>query len=406
MSVDIARVLRDEAIETHFQPICMIRERHTFGYESLARGLSSDGELITPYCLFEAAREQHLLLELDRLCRKKAFEAFSRCASNGERPLLFLNIETSLFDWDIVGSGQLCACAAACGIEPSKLVIEIVESRAKDSTALEQFVRIHREAGFLIALDDVGSGHSNLDRIGWLRPDFIKIDRSLIHGMPGDYYRRAVFKSLADMAHRVGALVVAEGIENMDEALLSLELGAEILQGYHLARPDADRVAAREIANEMSQRIATMFRGHMIRSIMARKEEHQSFSETVECIISMLREADEGAFEEVLEQCAQSFNNLECLYILDAKSGIQVTETIFDSALGPARPTLFRPAQKNADHSMKEYFFPLQSGLNRYVTEPYISMATGNRCVTVSQPFDSQYGRNLILCVDLLPAVL
>ena len=70
-----------------------------------------------------------------------------------------------------------------------------------------------------------------------MRPDVIKIDRSLITGVDGDFYKQETFKSLVSLRRRIGALVVAEGIETEAEAVTALELGADLLQGFFLGRP-------------------------------------------------------------------------------------------------------------------------------------------------------------------------
>ncbi len=70
-----------------------------------------------------------------------------------------------------------------CGVSPNNVIIEIIESRCEDEDALLEFVRFYRKKNFLIALDDVGAGFSNLDRIPLIKPDVIKLDRSLISGV-------------------------------------------------------------------------------------------------------------------------------------------------------------------------------------------------------------------------------
>ena len=76
-----------------------------------------------------------------------------------------------------------------------------------------------RRLGFLLALDDVGIGHTNLARIPRLEPDILKIDRVLVHGMSVNYHRREVFRSLLLLAHQIGALAIAEGVEDETDVL-------------------------------------------------------------------------------------------------------------------------------------------------------------------------------------------
>src|SRR5215204_1586863 len=78
---------------------------------------------------------------------------------------------------------------------------------------------------------------SNLNRIPLIKPDILKVDRRLISNIDADYYKQETFKSLVGVSRRIGALIVAEGVESESEAIISLELGADLLQGYFLSRP-------------------------------------------------------------------------------------------------------------------------------------------------------------------------
>ena len=132
-----------------------------------------------------------------------------------------------------------------------------------------------------MVLDDVGAGHSNLDRIPLFRPDVIKIDRSLITGVDGDFYKQETFKSLVSLSRRIGALVVAEGIETEAEAVTALELGADLLQGFFLGRPSAAATfdnGGFERAAESVEPLARAFKGHMVGQINARKTEYRRFN--------------------------------------------------------------------------------------------------------------------------------
>jgi len=92
--------------------------------------------------------------------------------------------------------------------------------------------------GFSVALDDVGTGHSNLERIARIKPDIIKIDRCLIHDLDQERYRYIVVRSLRNLAQSIGALVLAEGLETEGEALAALDLDINLHQGYYYAKPE------------------------------------------------------------------------------------------------------------------------------------------------------------------------
>jgi hypothetical protein len=91
----------------------------------------------------------------------------------------------------------------------------------------------------------------------------------------------------------------------------------------------------------------------------------------------------------------------ECLFVLNER-GVQVSDTIARPGTVFKRSSLFHPARKGADHSSKEYFYLLNDTfITRYRTEPYVSLATGNLCMTFSALFKDPAGRPRILCLDV-----
>jgi hypothetical protein len=92
---------------------------------------------------------------------------------------------------------------------------------------------------------------------------------------------------------------------------------------------------------------------------------------------------------------------VECIYVLD-ENGAQVTDTICncENFLKQKR-LIFSPALKGTDHSMKDYFIFISAGQNKYITDQYISLATGNLCLTIAKLFRGKNRENLVLCVDI-----
>jgi EAL domain-containing protein (putative c-di-GMP-specific phosphodiesterase class I) len=149
-------------------------------------------------------------------------------------------------------SGYLIDRVKAYSLNPGDIVIEINESRTDDMAALTNFVERYKRYGFIIALDDIGSGFSNLNRIPLLNPDIIKIDRFILRDMNCDHYKKEVFKSLVSLASNTGALVIAEGIETSHEAILAAELGADMIQGFYFAKPE-NNISTDKINNTIDE---------------------------------------------------------------------------------------------------------------------------------------------------------
>lgn len=400
---NIADILKKESVTIHYQPVISIKKKAVIGVEALCRGIDPEtGGLIPPDVLFSLARPQGLAVDLDRLCRKKALEGYKKLYVKNRDLILFLNIDTSVINTGIVGSGKLVSKVRKLGINPGNVVIEIVESRISDITALNRFISSYKEYGFLIAMDDVGSGYSNLDRILLVKPDILKIDRSIVSDLDKKQQKQEVFKSLVNLSKRIGTLVVAEGVERKEEAILTLELGADMLQGYYYSAPrELKDIKITGYDGEINN-IATMFRNYMVHKINAVKLLYREYGNITDGIIHDLSQATMENFNNVLKGTLDHFHAVECVYVLN-ESGIQVTDTFCNIIEIPGHKKLFfRPARRGTDHSLKDYYYlPVNTGQSRYTTDPYISLASGNLCITISSLFTDRNNNRFILCVDI-----
>ncbi|HBV98292.1 MAG: hypothetical protein JL50_19650 [Peptococcaceae bacterium BICA1-7] len=397
----IEEIITNESIITVFQPILSIKKRALVGLEALTRGYYNN-TIIMPDSLFALASSAGLAVELDRLCRKRALENFSSVKSQlGRDTILFLNLDASIIDLGVVGSGVLLGAVRGLNLNPDSIAIEINEAGVKDVESLHSFINTYRSHGFIIALDDIGAGHSNLNRVALTRPDILKIDRALVKDLDKEYYKREVFKSLISLARNTGALVVAEGVERMEEAIAALDLGVDMLQGFHFSEPrDISYIPFNSLTERM-ENIALRFKEHALRKISLKSIQEREYETLLCSIINELTNIRPADFDKKLRQVITKYGYLECIYILD-QSGIQVSNTICNQTIlsACARPA-FRPAPCGTDHSLKDYFYLLAgTGMKKCVTEPYISLASGNLCTTISAYFDNTCRRQFIICID------
>jgi len=400
-ALDLAELIARESVTIHFQPLVTMRSQNILGVEALMRGVHPvTGELVPPGLLFcRASGDDQTLIDLDRLCRKKALEAFRELRARHPSLVLSLNFEAALLDKGVVGSGHLLRQVRQAGLEPNAVIIEIVESRVGDVAALERFVDQHRDYGFLLALDDLGSGHSNLERIALIRPDVLKIDRSLISGLDRHWYKQEVTRSLLNLAGKIGALVVAEGVEREAEALLALEMGVDILQGYYLSQPGPGLERMETCRRRIGQ-LAARYRGYTVRKIAAKKAKHRVYDEVVRALAKSLSGSGRREIDLRLGELIGLHPALECLYVLD-EAGRQISETVCEARkLAAQRRRIFWPAARGQDQSLKSYYLLLKAGLEKYTSDPYISLASGNLCITISTWFTGQDGRRFVLCAD------
>jgi EAL domain-containing protein (putative c-di-GMP-specific phosphodiesterase class I) len=397
-----------KAITTHFQPIFSVPQRAVVGMEALARGNAADGSLIPPVTLFKLAEAERLSGAVEDLCRWSAIRRFAGLTHRTTELLLFLNLDLVASPSPEALLSHLESLVRAAGIKPRNVAVEFLEARLDDVGRFGSLATALRKRGFLVVLDDVGAGHSNLDRIPLFRPDIIKIDRSLVTGVESDFYKQETFKSLVSLCRRIGALVVAEGIETEAEAIAALTLGADLLQGYHLGRPqDAgafegdgfERAAGR--AGDLAQ----AFKNHMVGAINDRAHRFRSFSGILGRILGELTAADVAQYDAILDRVIGEDSRIQCCYVLDDE-GIQVTETVGNAGRDlRSSAAMFRPAPRGTDHSLKEYYYVLVDvELQKYTTDPYVSLASGTLCRTISTRFaGAGAARSHILCVDVYP---
>jgi EAL domain-containing protein (putative c-di-GMP-specific phosphodiesterase class I) len=390
---------------TYFQPICSVKTRSVFGVEALARGVDASGTVVSPACLFAEAARQGVAGRCEIVCRQKALATFSASIAGPDPLLLFMNLNLTASDGED-DAANLLEVARRWSVSPQSVVVEVLESRFEDTQRLAAILSRFRERGFLLALDDVGAGHSNLDRVPLIHPDVLKVDRDLLRRLDTDPYKQGVFKALVYLGRRIGALVVAEGVETEPEAIMALELGADLLQGYYLSRPQSPEMPLLSRAETAVQALAKRFKQHMVEKTSRRRHKHRQYNVLIETLLCDLTCSPSADFGVVLEQTVRRSAAIECAYILD-ETGIQVSETVCrPSDVFDHSRSMFRPAPPGADHSLKEYYYMLlDAELPKYTTDPYVSLATGNLCQTISTCFrDGFTNRLYVLCIDVKSA--
>lgn len=225
--------LRDDAYTIYFQPIVDASNLSVFAHECLIRleadRLYSGGEIM------EAASSRgsvHLFDAYARqLCIRKAGEQFVPGAK------VFINfMPSSIYDPAFCMASTLQAMSTT-RLLPGDIVFEVVESeKVTDVRHLQKICEYYRKQGFGFALDDVGSGSNSLQMVCDLKPDYVKLDKSLISRVADPMYRTAVEK-LAEFANLHGLQVIAEGVETATTFETVRQLGIPLMQGYYFARP-------------------------------------------------------------------------------------------------------------------------------------------------------------------------
>ena len=402
----IRSIIDNRYIDTHFQPIVSIRKKMTIGIEALSRGWNTvTGEIVLPQTLFSQAARADLTVELDRLCRNTALDNYKQVLRQNPGLLLFLNLDTSIIDRGVVGSKHLINKVKQLDLDPENIVIEFIESRMNDTRSLKRFIDTYKGYGFMVALDDLGLGHSNLDRILHIKPDIIKLDRGLVKDIDQDYYKQEICKCIVNMARKIGALVIAEGVETMGEVITSMELGIDMLQGFYFAKPQKLTDVTLCCLKDEIGRAASVFKDMKAQKTFLEKRQCDFCFTAIEEVVNELRMINSNDFDMKLAELILEYPMFEYLYVLDML-GMQVTDSISGLTCAKTKNRMFQSDRRGTDQSLKEYCIHIQAGFERYTTDPYMSLATGDLCITNSVAFSNPDGAKFILCSDINPNLI
>ena len=221
-------------IRSVYEPIVDVETRTVFGYEALARGPEGT-ELHSPMRLFAMASEQDLLFQLDCLCRKAGLDG-ARDLPGGAK--LFLNVRPTTIHDPNFRAEALERTLASCQLCPSDVVFEISEQESIDNFAIFREVRdYYGNLGFKIALDDTGAGYASLEAVMELAPDFIKVDRAFVSRIDEDPARQELLSALQSVAERLGAQIIGEGLDTLQELETLGRLGISFGQGWLFGKP-------------------------------------------------------------------------------------------------------------------------------------------------------------------------
>lgn len=232
----LERIIHEGLVQVVFQPIVYLASGELVGYEALVRG-PSDSILHSPVALFAHAAEAGLSAVLDQVCIAAVLREFGRQQLPGQ---LFINVMPDTLLCDDLSVDSLLGMLAVSGVAPSRVVLELTETRPNAGyPLLRKVVDALRRGGVRLALDDLGEGYSNLRLWSELSPELVKLDKYFVQNIHQDPIKLQFVRSLVDMARAAGSTLVAEGVELAEELAVLRELGVLMGQGYLMARPNA-----------------------------------------------------------------------------------------------------------------------------------------------------------------------
>jgi len=223
----------------HYQPICDGRSGSMVGVEALIRWPGDDGEDLEPSTFLPFLEQTGLIVPVGEWVVASACRQLAQWRAADHRAAdlyVSVNISRVQFGSDHLVEAIVGAMAAA-GVGPADLVVEVTETAVSADTEQisAQLVRL-RELGIRVAIDDFGVGQSSLSTLDELPADILKIDRALITRL-GACAPSPVVSAVISMAHELGLITVAEGVEDAEQRAWLQGAGCDLLQGYLFARP-------------------------------------------------------------------------------------------------------------------------------------------------------------------------
>ncbi len=232
----------------HYQPVVALNSGRVIGAEALARGHiigmealarwphMQRGEIL-PAQFIPMAERTGRIVALDRWAIATAAKQVAAWSQDGWQGWVAVNLSArSLHDADL--PAYISQCFDANGLGPGRLILEITESAAmRDTEMTARILKELRAAGVLIALDDFGIGHSSLAYLKHFPVDILKLDRNFVEDIGRANKQELLIETMITLAHKIGAQVVAEGVEAASQLGWLKDAGCDFAQGYLVGRP-------------------------------------------------------------------------------------------------------------------------------------------------------------------------
>lgn len=378
-----------------FQPILSLQSMSVIGHESLGREIVG-GEVRSLGAFFhDPAIPEPIQIATDRKLRQIAFAKAVREDYGG---LLFVNLKPSWIYRSYRETGRLptLELLTQYGLPAGRVVVEITEeSFSGKLKELLEIVDIYRQHGCLLAVDDVGSGFSSLDRIAMFRPDIIKMDLKILRkGVTHDGYR-ALLRSFSIIAEQMGGSLLVEGVENVLDLKNAMAAGARYVQGYLFSEAKRDFLPEHEytaLLNEQMDRYGKESYASYLKLMAAEHRLKELADRTA--VMAAVREPDHLAGELIHEVPENTLRIYLC-----RGDGIQVP---CNFERGEDGAWTRNEEYRGSNWLWRPYFIPtiihMQKQRSGILSQAYADLATAKPIQSYSCPV----GTDLYLFVDLL----
>jgi EAL domain-containing protein (putative c-di-GMP-specific phosphodiesterase class I)/DNA-binding NarL/FixJ family response regulator len=245
---EILQGLSENQFEPFFQPKVDLKSGQLVGAEALARWMHPEFGIIGPYAFIELLEQHKQIDKLTFLMLKKSAEACREFHKKGHILTVSVNLSlTSLNDVSL--ADQIVKIVQQAMVDPHYIVLEITETAAMTNSghALENLTRLCMH-GFVLSIDDYGTGYSSMQQLTRIAFGELKIDQSFVKDCDQNEALFIVVESSIDMAHKLQVKSVAEGVESQQDWDMLQRMGCDTAQGYYISKP----LAQQDFANFMA----------------------------------------------------------------------------------------------------------------------------------------------------------
>ena len=237
--IEVREAIMLNAFEPFFQPQICVETGEIAGFEALARWRDREVGIRAPFEFLDAIEEANLLFELDEMIIRKSLRRLADWDADGiEVPMVSVNLSSALLANQGLTDHLKWLCDEA-GISPERLGLEVLENVVVDDQngQIVQTVRKLKSAGFMISLDDFGTGNASISSLRHLSPERIKIAREFVNDIHLDKELQTITSALIALAQNLGMQVLCEGVEKVEEQEFLKRLGCDHFQGFLFAKP-------------------------------------------------------------------------------------------------------------------------------------------------------------------------
>ena len=237
--VELAAALDNNEFDIYLQPKCRLSDGSVIGAEALVRRVKPDGEVLGPATFIPVMEKNGLITQLDLLVWERTFAAMADWIDKGlNPPPVSMNVSridivnTSVFD-------IFEDLSRRYNVPRDRVEVEITESAyISNEMHVKEEEQAFRQAGYRVLIDDFGSGYSSLSMLKDADADILKLDMRFLQGDEQNFDKSVgIIRSVVDMAHDLGMLVIVEGVETQAQRDALLALGCTYAQGYFFYRP-------------------------------------------------------------------------------------------------------------------------------------------------------------------------